>query len=451
MKRKLFWTTFVLFVIFTGSIFIFDRINFYNQISENTESELETIASSVIASNLSIEVLNKLEKTDDILRDVLDDQRIDRTLRIFDTHGELVFNNDLARDLPDTYAAETWSEVTLNSHRLKRLTINTGQYILEVGLFTDSKISHTRAKLNQILLTFVIISILSLIISYVTTEMIMQPLNNLGLFFVNYNLRHQAEKNSEQLEKVDLQALDSLSQSQDEVAVLAKNLLAFLNETTEERNKKSKDLYFLAHELKTPLSHIVIGLEDIKAVDDRESKSNSEQINRLLKICRNLSVFIKDYLRIASIRSAATESLQLSALNLENLIRNSVEQINPQDRQRINLKIESKLTLLAEAYHLESLVSNLISNALKYSTDSITVAVQQNHFSVTDSGAGFNEKSLSQIGQPFNRSGLEESSGLGLTYCYEICKLYSWTIEHKRIDNKTVMEVTFNKDSIFES
>jgi len=68
-----------------------------------------------------------------------------------------------------------------------------------------------------------------------------------------------------------------------------------------------------------------------------------------------------------------------------------------------------------------------------------------------DSGPGFNEKSLAQIGEPFNRSGLEESSGLGLTYCYEICKLYSWTIEHKRIDNKTTMEVTFSKDSIFES
>ena len=448
MKRKLFWTIFILFVFFATGVFVFDRLYFFNQINENTESELETIASSIIASNLSIDVLNKFETTDDIVRDLLEDQRIDRSVRIFDPHGQLVFNNDLARDIEDTYSPQTWSEIVVGGHRLKRLTINTGEYILEVGLFLDPKIDRMKSQLNQLLVSLVVILILASIIAVLASEMIMRPLNNLGVFFVNYNLRHQADKSREKLAGEDIESLKLLSKSEDEVSVLARSLLTFLDQTAAERTKKSKDLHFLAHELKTPLSHIVIGLESLKSSE--KDPGQLARMDRLMQTCKNLSLFIKDYLRVASIRSASRDSLQVSALHVEKVIQEIAEQINPVDFKRLSFDIKAPLTVLAERYHLESLIQNLISNALTYSENDVHVVLSNGELSISDSGAGFSEKSLQQMGEPFNRSGLEGSSGLGLTYCFEICRLYSWDLRHLRDNNKTTMSVSFNRDSIFE-
>jgi hypothetical protein len=52
------------------------------------------------------------------------------------------------------------------------------------------------------------------------------------------------------------------------------------------------------------------------------------------------------------------------------------------------------------------------------------------------------------MGHPFNRSGVEGSTGLGLTYCFEICKLYEWSLQHERLNGKTILKVIFNRDSI---
>ena len=449
MRRKLFWISFLLFASFTVSIFIFDRLYLLKQIDEVTESELETIASSIIASNLSIDVLYKFESTDDIIRDLLEDQRIDRSVRIFDTDGELVFNNDLAKDITEPYSKQTWSEIRVAHHRLKRLTINTGQYILEVGLFLDSRLVHTQERLNQILLVLSGILALATLIAFFASKVIMRPLNDLGSFFVNYNQRHNTERSDSEIAGDDIKTLQLLATSEDEVSVLARSLLTFLNKASDERSRRNNDLYFLAHELKTPLSHLVIGLESMRSTSAEPAQAAT--IERLLEICRNLSIFIKDYLRIASVRSANKEALNLSALRLDRILSGLLEKISSEDLKRINLNIASRITILAESHHIESLALNLISNALKYSSGEIEITVKDDYFEVRDRGAGFSEKSLEQIGKPFNRSGLDQSTGLGLTYCFEICTLYGWKISHRRENSQTIMSVQFSPDSIYES
>ena len=124
------------------------------------------------------------------------------------------------------------------------------------------------------------------------------------------------------------------------------------------------------------------------------------------------------------------------------------DNLSAANRQRVQLQIENELTILAEPHHIESLLVNLVSNALKYSNGEVTVRLTAQTISILDSGPGFSEAALQQMGRPFNRSNLEESTGLGLTYCFEICRLYHWNIQHRRANGQTEMSVTFNIDSI---
>ncbi len=446
MKRKLFWTTFLTLITFTLIVFVVDRFYFLSQIESHAQRELETIASTIIASDLSLEVLNKFETTDDIISDLIDDERIDRTIRIFTPEQELVFSNELGRSIVDTISPQTWSEITVNNHKLKRLTLTTGQFTLEVGLFLDIQINETKALLNQISIILVLVVALASIIAYYSTQFTMRPLNQLGQFFVNYNQRHLLNHSKDELAAEDRKALELLARTKDEVSVLAKNLLSFLDQTHLEQAKKNQDLSFLAHELKTPLSHIFIELESLQK-QNTDPKS-TERITRLLSLNHRLSLFIKDYLRVASVRSSVLESLQLSAIKLDRLIKTNVDNLSTTNRQRIHLMIDHEITVLAESHHLESLAVNLISNALKYSKDEVIVRLMSHGLSVTDSGEGFSPSILQQMGRPFNRSHSEESTGLGLTYCFEICRLYHWSIEHRRTNGQTEMTVTFNADSI---
>lgn len=446
MKRKLFWTTFLTLIAFTLIIFFVDRFYFLSQIESHAQRELETIASTIIASDLSLDVLNKFETTDDIIRDLIDDERIDRTIRIFTPAQEMVFSNELGRSIVDSISSQTWSEITVNNHRLKRLTLTTGQYTLEVGLFLDTQINQTKALLNQISIILALVVVLASIIAYYSTRFTMRPLNQLGHFFVNYNQRHLLNHSQDKLAEEDRKALELLAHTEDEVSVLAKNLLSFLNQTHLEQAKKNQDLSFLAHELKTPLSHIFIELETLQK-QNTDPQSNA-RIARLLSLNHRLSLFIKDYLRVASVRSSVLESLQLSAVKVDRLIKTAVGSLSTAHQQRVKIAIDNEMTVLAESHHLESLIVNLISNALKYSQGEVIVRLMSHGLTVIDAGEGFSAATLQQMGRPFNRSNSEESTGLGLTYCFEICRLYNWSIEHRRADSKTEMTVTFNTDSI---
>lgn len=446
MKRKLFWTIFLTLISFTLIVFIVDRFYFLNQIENHSQRELETIASAIIASDLSIDILNQFENTDEIVTDLIDGERMDRTIRIFTPAKELVFSNELGRSIVDTISSQTWSEITVNNHQLKRLTLTTGQYTLEVGLFLDTQISQTNAFLNQIGVILLLVVILASFIAYYSTRLTMRPLNQLGSFFVNYNQRHLLDHTKDQLAEEDRKSLELLALTKDEVSVLAKNLLSFLDQTHLEQAKKNQDLSFLAHELKTPLSHIFIELEALQK--QNADPGSNERISRLLSLNHRLSLFIKDYLRVASVQSMTLESLQLSAIKLDRLIKTVVDNLSAQNQKRVRTIIDTEITVLAESHHIESLVNNLISNALKYSKEEVSVVLSSHSLSVTDSGEGFSAVALQQIGRPFNRSNLEESTGLGLTYCFEICRLYHWSIEHRRDSGKTSMTVTFNADSL---
>lgn len=447
MKRKFFWTFFFIFTLFILAIFTLDRFYLIHQNEESIRSELESMASTIIASNVSIDILNKFEATDDIIRDILENERVDRTIRIFDHNKTLVFFNDLAKTMEGGSSSDTWSEIEVSGHKLKRLTIQTEALTLEIGIFLDSKLDQMKTHLNQIAILLLVMFVLALLISQLMSKLIMSPLNELGQFFINYNLK-RSNSSSEEHNPGDIETLKLLSRSRDEVSILAKSLLSFLDQIKNEENKKNRDIFFLAHELKTPLSHLVIGLESLK--QEAANPLENSQLDRLLTICKNLSIFIKDYLRIAAIRSSPLELLQISAVHISRVVSSLTEQLGSNEKSRLIVNLQSDLIILAELHHVESLISNLISNALKYSTGQVFVDITANKLIISNTGAGFSEKALKQIGEPFNRSGLEESSGLGLTYCFEICKVYGWTIQHQKenTNNTTKMIVEFNKDSI---
>ena len=96
--------------------------------------------------------------------------------------------------------------------------------------------------------------------------------------------------------------------------------------------------------------------------------------------------------------------------------------------------------------HLDQLLTNLISNALKYSpsTEKVWVKVEGNLVSVEDRGQGIPQSVLEKLGQPFNFQRQEgiKGSGLGLAWVNTICKKYGWTLRITRDSGTTRVQVS---------
>lgn len=199
----------------------------------------------------------------------------------------------------------------------------------------------------------------------------------------------------------------------------------------------------LAHELKHPLTSI-IGYSDLflrqqrKKSKIKDNYTNLEHIERVLRNGRQLLHLINDVLELSRY-DAGQIKLQLAPTNVPELIQNVCEMLEP-------LAVEKKLQivvdcerapqeLITDSFQLQQIVTNLISNAIRY-TESGTIIVmsqvlekQKWAIAVSDTGIGIAPEDQAQIFEPYfrvsagDRPYLPDSTGLGLAIVWRLVKL----------------------------
>jgi signal transduction histidine kinase len=135
-----------------------------------------------------------------------------------------------------------------------------------------------------------------------------------------------------------------------------------------------------------------------------------------------LNRFITDLLDITHIQ-AGTLEMQPAAVDFAAVIRQGVAGVQPAWPQRtITLTIPTAPVMVwGDADRLGQVVTNLLTNALKYSPDAQPVEVQLTRaeatarLAVTDHGPGLSVEQQAQLFQPFGRAtGIERQSGAGV-------------------------------------
>lgn len=155
----------------------------------------------------------------------------------------------------------------------------------------------------------------------------------------------------------------------------------------------------MSHELKTPLSLIIAPLHEL--LMEKLPKETAETLQTVYKNALRLHTLIRQILDFKRMESHADEQLTLSTVNLSGLLSSCVSSFS-EAAQRRQISITVKGTsepLMAEidVFKIESVVYNLLSNAMKYvsnGTGSITISLQHNKtartvtISVADNGPG---------------------------------------------------------------
>lgn len=219
-------------------------------------------------------------------------------------------------------------------------------------------------------------------------------------------------------------------------------LLAIEDITMQKELEKQKDdfISLVSHELKNPLTSIKAYTQILqKKLENHKDKS-------LLKIFTSLDIqttkltdLISDLLSEAKTRAKGfsyhDKEFDVNSL-VEEIIENATRRA---DGYTISYKRKVHKEIIADRTRIGQVLDNLISNAIKYSsqTKKITVKVSvindNIQFSVQDFGVGITKENLKKVFEPFFRE-IEmqketfPSIGLGLYISAEIVKHYSGKI-----------------------
>lgn len=230
--------------------------------------------------------------------------------------------------------------------------------------------------------------------------------------------------------------------------------LVVAKKKAEENDKlKSAFLANMSHEIRTPMNGL-IGFADLL----KEKNLNDEERNYYIDIIQtnsnNLLNLINDIIDISKIE-AGQLNVRLKPCKPAQIIRELEETFNQIKRQKNKSHIQfvtsiskkdANVQIKTDSERLKQVLTNLLSNALKFSDDGtiefgFTVSASKIKFFVKDEGTGISKKDLKSIFNRFERADnankkVIEGTGLGLSISKGIVELLQGNINVKSTEGK---------------
>lgn len=204
-------------------------------------------------------------------------------------------------------------------------------------------------------------------------------------------------------------------------AALAIDNQRLLAETRAAVRLRDQFLSIASHELKTPVTALVLQLE---AMRKALRNGGVEPIagpwpDRIARQTKRLVRLVDDLLDVSRIESGRMK-LDLDRCDLEELVVEVVARLHEQNATPIRVHAEQRIVGLWDRGRLDQVLTNLLVNALKYGGNGpIDVTLSRTgdraRLAVHDSGPGISAADQARIFEPFERgSGVKHGGGFGL-------------------------------------
>ncbi len=225
-----------------------------------------------------------------------------------------------------------------------------------------------------------------------------------------------------------------LRASKDELYHMTLGINEMLQATEDVLNREKQFTSNVSHELRTPLSVLRAQLEYLN--EKLTQTTYQDDMQPILKQMQYLEDMVKTILMLTKLNEQKVfqvETVEIYPL-LEDLIETLQEDYKEKQIQ-VNIEGNKDITFQGDTMLILSLLTNVISNAIKYNKENGQVNVSLNqinhqlHIIIKDTGYGISEEDLKHIEEPFYRSDAvrtqhELSLGVGMTIVSNIIKYY---------------------------
>ncbi|MBX3042347.1 MAG: PAS domain S-box protein [Candidatus Kapabacteria bacterium] len=236
--------------------------------------------------------------------------------------------------------------------------------------------------------------------------------------------------------------LEESRKSESEQTAKVRQLLEQVTESKKDlfelNNQKDKFFSVISHDLRAPLKGF---MQLTKILSDELPSMDKEEIfdltNSMFEASQNLYKLLENLLEWSKIQRGIMDynpiTMQLSTLVMMNI--DLLQIVAKQKEISLNNKVHSSVLIYTDVNLLNTILRNLISNAIKFSFNGSTVTISSSlnnddfvEICVEDSGVGMtNEEieNLYRLDKHFSNKGTsnESGSGLGLILCKDLVEI----------------------------
>jgi two-component system phosphate regulon sensor histidine kinase PhoR len=200
-----------------------------------------------------------------------------------------------------------------------------------------------------------------------------------------------------------------------------------------------------SHELRTPLT-VITGYLDVLAEDEAAPAAWRQPLSEMRTQSQRMGQLLDDLLELSRLESALPCSLE-RAVDMVAVVQSARREAlaMPEHPARVEVDIQSTVRVLGDETEIHSVVSNLVSNAVRYTPPegSITIGWRVDehggHLAVADTGIGIAEDDIPRITERFyrtdrGRARQKGGTGLGLAIVKHALRRHEADLEiHSRL------------------
>ncbi len=205
--------------------------------------------------------------------------------------------------------------------------------------------------------------------------------------------------------------------------------------------RQNNFLLSVTHELKTPLAANKLYLQTIQKrnLDEEKRKSLME---KAIQENERLEGMIENILNASRLENNALKPHK-EEINVSALFEQLAERFQKRNQQELLiLNLEKDLVAKIDIFFIETIINNLLENALKYGGSSGNIELylfrksDRLVFGVKDQGPGIPREEIKEVFEKFYRSGNEDTrqqkgSGLGLFIVAELVRMHQGKVNCK--------------------
>jgi two-component system sensor histidine kinase VanS len=236
----------------------------------------------------------------------------------------------------------------------------------------------------------------------------------------------------------------------DEISILANNINNMKNKIQRSQDSLKEFTYMLSHEIKniiTSVNGYAVGISE--GVYSTEDEIN-EALNIIKSKTKDLENITESLLMLSRVENRLIE-LEKKEIKIEYIIDDLIKLYEPElARNRLTIKktysIKAGTKLMSDKYLVQTVISNLVNNAMKYSSPDSEIIVEVTSsqknvaFSVSNSGFGITGDEKDKIFNMFYRSKKYEFKnikgfGLGLAISKRIANILGAGLDFESAGN----------------
>lgn len=286
------------------------------------------------------------------------------------------------------------------------------------------------------------------------------------IVFIRYNHKKENDikeiiKCIEQINKKNYE-LQIDSMSEDELSILKNEIYKttiMLKESAENSNKDKinlkKSLEDISHQLKTPLTSILVMLDNIIEDPDMDINIRNDFIRDIKRNVVNINFLVQALLKLSKF-DANTVHFIKKEYNLRSIVDESIKNVSTLcDLRNINieLNIKNDSKFMCDSKWQIEAITNILKNAVDHSKNNSTVTINLSNnnvysmIEIIDKGEGISKKDISHIFERFYKgeNATSDSIGIGLALAKTIIEEDNGNISVESNKNGTKFTIKYFK------